>query len=135
MTLFCASSSLSHVSRRCVLNDQATKAEQDGEEVQAVRLLVHAANGEALAFYRALGFIEKARVEDYYRRFEPSTAFALEAGLEKQLTDQEIVISSARRVGHEVLEMNSEKMAEDEHKKAVAATYRSDKREKMAAGQ
>ncbi|KAE9332777.1 hypothetical protein PF008_g14780 [Phytophthora fragariae] len=71
------------IGRKLVLKviEQATKAEEDREEVQGVRLHVHAANDEALAFYRALGFVEKARVEDYYRRLEPSTAFVMEYAL------------------------------------------------------
>ncbi|POM81920.1 Acyl-CoA N-acyltransferase [Phytophthora palmivora] len=51
---------------------------EDGDKIQGVRLHVHAGNDEALAFYKALGFVEKARVENYYRHLEPSTAFVME---------------------------------------------------------
>ncbi|KAH7482266.1 Cysteine-rich protein 2-binding protein [Phytophthora ramorum] len=57
--------------------DQAKAAEQ----VDGVRLHVHAGNDEALAFYKALGFVEKAQIEGYYRRLEPATAFVMEYAL------------------------------------------------------
>ncbi|KAE8901911.1 hypothetical protein PF005_g13389 [Phytophthora fragariae] len=61
--------------------------------------------------------------------------WALDAGLEKKLSGQEIVNRSARRVGLEVPEMYSEKEDEEERKKAAAAKYLADKRAKEAAGQ
>ncbi|CAI5731135.1 unnamed protein product [Peronospora destructor] len=62
---------------------QAKKAEEDREEIEAVRLRlhVHTENDGALAFYKALGFVEKDRVEDYYRHLEPRTAFVMEYSL------------------------------------------------------
>ncbi|KAG3089851.1 hypothetical protein PI124_g17297 [Phytophthora idaei] len=59
--------------------------------------------------------------------------WALDAGLEKKLTGQEIVNASARRVGLEVPEMYAEKQDEEERKKAAAAKYLADKRAKEAA--
>lgn len=61
--------------------------------------------------------------------------WALDAGLEKQLSGQEIVNRSARRVGLEVPEMYSEKEDEEERKKAAAAKYLAAKRAKEAAVQ
>ncbi|KAG7380792.1 hypothetical protein PHYPSEUDO_006793 [Phytophthora pseudosyringae] len=58
--------------------------------------------------------------------------WALDAGLEKKLSGQEIVNASARRVGLEVPEMYAERQAEEERKKAAAAKYLSDKRLKAA---
>ncbi|KAG7388352.1 hypothetical protein PHYPSEUDO_012730 [Phytophthora pseudosyringae] len=59
--------------------DQAKDAEKgDGDRIEGVSLHVHAGNDEALAFYTALGFVEKARIEDYYRHLEPRTAFVVE---------------------------------------------------------
>ncbi|CAI5729243.1 hypothetical protein KXD40_008566 [Peronospora effusa] len=60
---------------------QAKKAEEDTGEIDAVRLHVHTENDGALAFYKALGFVEKDRVEDYYRHLEPRTAFVMEYSL------------------------------------------------------
>ncbi|OWZ14163.1 hypothetical protein PHMEG_00012402 [Phytophthora megakarya] len=59
--------------------------------------------------------------------------WALDAGVEKKLTGEEIVNRSARRVGLEVPEMYAEKQAEEERKKAAAAKYLADKRAKEAA--
>lgn len=59
--------------------------------------------------------------------------WALDAGLEKKLTGQEMVNRSARRVGLEVPEMYAEKQAEEESKKAAAAKYLADKQAKEAA--
>ncbi|KAG6617736.1 gnat family protein [Phytophthora cinnamomi] len=71
------------IGRKLVMKviEQAKAAEKDGDEVHGVRLHVHAGNEEATAFYRALGFVEKAVVEDYYRRLEPRTAFVMEYAL------------------------------------------------------
>jgi ribosomal protein S18 acetylase RimI-like enzyme len=58
---------------------QAKEAEKgEGEEITGVRLHVHAGNEDAVAFYKVLGFIEKAHIDDYYRRLEPRTAFVME---------------------------------------------------------
>lgn len=54
--------------------------------------------------------------------------WALDAGVEKRLTGQEIVNASARRVGLEVPEMYAEKQAEEERKREAAAKYLADKR-------
>ncbi|CEG42537.1 gnat family protein [Plasmopara halstedii] len=63
--------------------EQAMETQMDGNEVQGVRLHVHAGNVEALAFYKALGFVNIAQVEDYYRRLEPRTALVMECSLRK----------------------------------------------------
>ncbi|EEY62459.1 uncharacterized protein PITG_14921 [Phytophthora infestans T30-4] len=57
--------------------------------------------------------------------------WALDAGVEKKLTGQEIVNASARRVGLEVPEMYAEKQAVRERKKT--AKNLADKRAKEAA--
>ncbi|KAH7470857.1 uncharacterized protein KRP23_10143 [Phytophthora ramorum] len=59
--------------------------------------------------------------------------WALDAGLDKKLSGQEIVNRSARRVGLEVPEMYAEKHEEEERKQAAAAKYPADKRAKEAA--
>ncbi|KAI9912597.1 hypothetical protein PsorP6_006579 [Peronosclerospora sorghi] len=61
--------------------EQAKEVETEGEEIGAVRLHVHAGNSEAVAFYKALGFVEIATVDDYYRRLKPRTAFVMEYAL------------------------------------------------------
>ncbi|KUF64567.1 N-acetyltransferase san [Phytophthora nicotianae] len=61
--------------------EQAKEARKEGDQVEGVRLHVHAGNDEALAFYKALDFVEKARVEDYYRHLEPRTAVVMEYSL------------------------------------------------------
>ncbi|ETL82381.1 hypothetical protein L917_17450 [Phytophthora nicotianae] len=61
--------------------EQAKEARKEGDQVEGVRLHVHAGNDEALAFYKALDFVEKARVEDYYRHLEPHTAVVMEYSL------------------------------------------------------
>ncbi|EEY54754.1 uncharacterized protein PITG_08302 [Phytophthora infestans T30-4] len=58
--------------------EQVKKAEKEGDKIDGFRLHVHAGNDEAMAFYKALGFVEKARVEDYYRHLEPRTALVMQ---------------------------------------------------------
>lgn len=50
-------------------------------DVTAVRLHVHAGNEDGLAFYRAIGFQELERIDNYYRRLEPPTAFVMQYSL------------------------------------------------------
>ncbi|CAH0474118.1 unnamed protein product [Peronospora belbahrii] len=62
--------------------EQAKNAEtRDGENIAAIRLHVHAGNVEAIAFYKALGFVKTAQVENYYRHLELRTAFVMEYAL------------------------------------------------------
>ncbi|KAL7688581.1 hypothetical protein Plhal304r1_c019g0069831 [Plasmopara halstedii] len=56
--------------------------------------------------------------------------WALDAGIEKRLTGQEIVNASARRVGLEVPEVYEDKQAKEELKREAAAKYLDDKRTK-----
>ncbi|KAK1941308.1 putative N-acetyltransferase san [Phytophthora citrophthora] len=67
------------IGRQLVLKiiEKAKEAE-DEDRIEAVRLHVHAGNEEAVAFYKALGFVEKAQVENYYRHLEPRTALVME---------------------------------------------------------
>lgn len=58
--------------------EQVKEAEKEGDKIDGFRLHVHAGNDEAMAFYKALGFVEKARVEDYYRHLEPRTALVMQ---------------------------------------------------------
>ncbi|RLN61055.1 hypothetical protein BBJ29_004326 [Phytophthora kernoviae] len=51
---------------------------EDGAKVTSVRLHVHEGNEDGLAFYKALGFAEEARLEDYYRHLEPRTALVMQ---------------------------------------------------------
>ncbi|GMF28924.1 unnamed protein product [Phytophthora lilii] len=64
-----------------VIEQAKLAEEEDGDRLEGVRLHVHAGNDEALAFYKALGFVEKARAEDYYRHLEPRTALMMEFSL------------------------------------------------------
>ncbi|KAG3119534.1 hypothetical protein PI124_g3182 [Phytophthora idaei] len=71
------------IGRKLVLKIiEQVKELEEGDRIEGVRLHVHAGNDEALAFYKALGFFEKARVEDYYRHLEPRTAFVMEYSLQ-----------------------------------------------------
>ncbi|KAF4315648.1 hypothetical protein BBO99_00008605 [Phytophthora kernoviae] len=54
---------------------------EDGTKVTSVRLHVHEGNEDGLAFYKALGFAEEARLEDYYRHLEPRTALVMQYSL------------------------------------------------------
>lgn len=58
--------------------EQAKKIQTDEDKTQGIRLHVHAGNDEALAFYKALGFVKKAQIDNYYRHLEPRTAFVME---------------------------------------------------------
>ncbi|KAL3670246.1 hypothetical protein V7S43_004559 [Phytophthora oleae] len=69
------------IGRKLVLKIIEKAKAEDGDRIEAVRLHVHAGNDEAVAFYKALGFVEKAQVEDYYRHLEPRTAFVMEYSL------------------------------------------------------
>ncbi|ETL91198.1 hypothetical protein L917_10235 [Phytophthora nicotianae] len=89
---------------------------------------------------RAKMRVYRAEASDYLMLLqgieEQRFLWALDGGVEKKLTGQEIVNASARRVGLEVPEMYAEKQAEEERKKAAAAKYLADKRAKEAtAGQ
>ncbi|KAG2510726.1 hypothetical protein BBI17_008563 [Phytophthora kernoviae] len=61
--------------------------------------------------------------------------WALDAGMEKKLTGEEIVSRSARRVGLDVPETYADKEAEQERKQAAAAKYLADKQAKEASAQ
>ncbi|TDH70287.1 hypothetical protein CCR75_001670 [Bremia lactucae] len=89
---------------------RARQFENDREKMRAYR-------AEASDYLMLLQGVEEQRC-----------LWALDAGVEKGLTGQEIVNASARRVGLEVPEMYAEKHAEDERKQATAAQYLAGKR-------
>ncbi|OWY93381.1 putative N-acetyltransferase san [Phytophthora megakarya] len=68
------------IGRKLVMKiiEQAKEVEKEEGKIQGMRLHVHVGNDEALVFYKALGFIEKARLDNYYRRLDPPTAFVME---------------------------------------------------------
>ncbi|KAG7383287.1 hypothetical protein PHYBOEH_009999 [Phytophthora boehmeriae] len=67
------------IGRKLVM--QIIQQAKELHEVGSVRLHVHEANEDGLAFYKALGFTEVARLEDYYRHLEPRTALVMQFSL------------------------------------------------------
>ncbi|TDH68465.1 hypothetical protein CCR75_004167 [Bremia lactucae] len=71
------------IGRQLVLKvvEQGKKITTAEGKVQGVRLNVHVGNNEAIAFYKALGFVKLAQIENYYRHLEPRTALMMEYSL------------------------------------------------------
>ena len=55
--------------------------------------------------------------------YYPQRLWALDAGLENEISSQEMVHRSARRVGLDVPELYNETRADEERKQAAAAHY------------